>query len=299
MLRNEIGYITPQCLLLGSRHICFYLIKGDAYALLGGGVPWEVANLEAQLARFQVDRHRLRYLVISHAHHDHCGAVPYLVQRYPWLNVIASDYAAHLLNKEHPVRLMRDLNHQTMASLHQPEQHSGISLRFEPIPVAIRAGDGDQLELGGGLTLQFYLTPGHSRCSLTTYIPELGALFPADAVPIPENDDDKLIVTANHDYVEYLHSLEKLMPLKIRWVGYEHGGVLAGEAAETIIFRGLTATSQQRQRIVDRYAELNDLNRLVEEVAEKYHSLPLFRLIPYEVLQAIIERMIRSALGLV
>jgi glyoxylase-like metal-dependent hydrolase (beta-lactamase superfamily II) len=297
MLIQEAGFVADNVLLLGSRHICIYLIMGDAYALLGGGVSWEVARLEAQLNRFQVDRDRIRYLVVSHAHYDHCGAVPYLMQRHPHLKVVASDYGAHILNKDKAVQLMRDVNRQTLDALHKPHHHNGISLEFKPVPVAVTVGDGDRVDLGGGVTLEFYLTPGHSRCSLSTYVAELKALFPAEAVPYPESNQGKLIVTATHDYDDYIRSLEKLKALEIRLVGYEHGGALTGKAATSIISRGLGAARRQRQRIIERYNELQDIDRLVEETAENYHTLQLFRLIPFDVLRTIIHRMVRSALG--
>jgi glyoxylase-like metal-dependent hydrolase (beta-lactamase superfamily II) len=275
-----------------------YLVRGESYALLGGGVPWVVHRLETQLDQYQVDRSRIRYLVISHAHHDHCGAVPYLLRRYPQIEIVASDYCAHVLSKSKPVELMRSLNRQTLDQMKQPHWYNGTSLDFEPIPVSIRVSDHDYLDLGDGITLQFYLTPGHSRCSLSTYVPALEALFPADALPFPENGD-KLIVTANHDYDDYIRSLEKLQALSIRLIGYEHGGTLTGEDAATIIPRSLAATREQRDRIRERYDELKDLDLLVDEIAGKYHSLQLFRLVPPAVLRAIIDRMVRSALEMV
>lgn len=298
MIVQEAGFVADQILLLGSRSICMYLVRGESYALLGGGVPWVVHRLETQLDRYQVDRSRIRYLVISHAHHDHCGAVPYLLKRYPHIEIVASDYCAHILNKSKPVELMRSVNRQTLDHLKQPHSYDGISLDFEPIPVSIRVSDDDCLDLGDGITLRFYLTPGHSRCSLSTYVPALEALFPADALPFPENSDS-LVVTANHDYDEYICSLEKLQALSVGLIGYEHGGTLTGEDAAAIIPKGLEATRQQRERIRERYDALKDLDQLVDEITDKYHSLKLFSMVPSAVLRAIIDRMVRSALEMV
>jgi len=299
MRMQKPGFITEQILFLGSRNICMYLVMGEQYALLGGGVPWEVPRLEAQFDQYQVDRNRIRYLVISHSHHDHCGAVPYLMSKYPYIQTVASEYSAYILSRNKPVRLIKDVNRKTIEMLNCPHSFNGISLDFRPIAVSLRIGDGNQLDLGGGLSLRFYQTPGHSRCSLSVYVPELEALFPADSVPFPETRTDKLTVTANHDYDDYIRSLEKLKPLSTRIVGYEHGGVLTGNDAEAIIPRGLAATHQQRERIRKRYEELKDFERLVEEMAEKYHSLQLFRLVSSDVMHAIIEKMVKSALGLV
>jgi len=293
---REPGFITEQILALGSRSIRMYLIKGEFYALLGGGVPWIVDKLETQLEHFGIDRSRIRYLVISHAHHDHCGAVPYLLKRYPHIETVASDYGAQLLNKSKPVELIRSVNRKTLDGMGMPHHYKNISLDFEPIPISIRADDGDSLDLGNGIELLFYLTPGHSRCSLSSFIPALGALFPADALPFPEDGSDKLVVTANHDYDDYIHSLEKMLPLPVTMIGYEHGGMIVGEDAATMISRGLSATLQHRRRIRERFEELNDLELLVEEIAGKYLSLELFSSVSPDIMRAMMRRMVLSAL---
>ncbi len=276
---------------------CLYLVKGRDYALLGGGVSWEIARLEAQLDRFGIDRSRLRYLVISHIHHDHCGAVAYLLRRYPHLTSVASPYAAHLLQKDKTLGIINKLNRAALNRLNLPHHYDGVSLDFKPIAVSHEVHDDDRLELGCDSSLQFFLTPGHSRCSLTTYVSEQKALFPADALPVPQHQGEKLIVTANHDFDDYINSLSKLRRLPIKWVGYEHDGILTGTAVKTIIARGLAATLQQRRRIVARYEALQEMDQVVSEIAAKYSALALFRAVPEATMHAIIKRMVRSALG--
>jgi len=297
MIVQRPGYVHDDILLLGSRSINSYLIKGEQYALLGGGVPWVVARLEAQLDEFDIDRERIRYLVISHAHHDHCGAVPYLLKKYPHLEVVCSSVCASVLNDDKQVELIKQVCRKTLDALKRPHVFDGLPLDFCAVPVAREVGDGDRIDLGGGLSLQFFETPGHSRCSLSAYVPEIAGLFPADAVPSPESDKRVLTVTANNDYGDYIRSLEKLADLPVRLVGYEHGGVLTEEDAEGIIARGLEATLEQRRRIHERYEELKDLESLIEEVTDKYRKLELFSLVPAGLLRAITGRMVKSALG--
>jgi 2-aminobenzoylacetyl-CoA thioesterase len=275
-----------------------YLVMGESYALLGGGVPWVVQKLESQLDDFNIDRKRIRHVVISHAHHDHCGAVPYLLGKYPHIKTVSSQYCAYILNHSKPVSLIEQVNKSTLDALKHPHAVNGIPLDFHPIPIDLEVNDGDRLDLGDGLSLQFFQTPGHSRCSLSVYIPELKALFPADAVPFPEEEKRELTVTANHDYDEYIQSLEKLQNLDIHKVCYEHGGVLTEDDAAGIIPRSLEATLQQRERIQNRYEELKDFDRLVDEIAEKYQTLELFRLVPADTMRVITKRMVKSALGL-
>jgi len=291
------GKIAPQIYFLGSRSICMYLVMGDVYVLIGGGVPWVVKKLEAQLDEFGIDREKIHYLVISHAHHDHCGAVPYLLAKYPWIQTVASGYCAYVLGKSQPVDLIRKVNRQTLNALKHPHDYNGVSLDFHPISIDRQVGDGDALDIGG-LSVQFFQTPGHSRCSLSVYIPEIATLLPADAVPFPEEEKRELTVTANHDYDDYIASLEKLRHLNVQMVCYEHGGALIGNGAAGIIQKSLAATHQQRERIRVRYEEIHDFDRLVDEISAKYQTLELFRLVPSDTMRAITQRMVKSALGL-
>ena len=296
MLQNP-GLIKDEILLLGTRSFCMYLVQGEFYALLGGGVPWIVHRLETQLDQYHIDRSRIRYLVISHAHHDHCGAVSYLLKRYPHIEIVTSDYGAHVLNMSKAVELIKAVNRQTLDKMKKPHCYNGISLDFQPIPVSHRVSDGDCLDLGSGIALQFYSTPGHSRCSLSTYIPTL-ALFPADALPLLK-DGDKFIVTANHDYDDYIRSIEKLQTLGVDLIGYEHGGMLSGADVATIVPKSLAATLQQRQRITQLYDKHHDLDQLVDEITEKYNAAEFFDMVPPAVMRASMNRMVRSALGMI
>jgi 2-aminobenzoylacetyl-CoA thioesterase len=292
---SEPGPLTDEITLLGSPQTTSYLVKGEVYALLGGGTAWGVPRIEEQLDRFRIDRGRIRYVVVSHVHHDHCGAVPYLVQRYPWIEVVASAYGAELLAKAKPVRVMRDLNARTLDRLGRSHSHDGVPLDFEEFAVSHPVAGGAELALGRGLTLRFVPTPGHSRCSMTTYLQERRVLFPGDSIPYPERGRAELTVTANHDYADYLASLEALSDLPIEIVAYEHGGALTGDGARTVIARGQEASLRQRQRIRRRLHELGDLELLVEETAAKYRTLELFQVVPADDLRAIVRRMVRSA----
>ena len=298
MILQNPCFIKDEILLLGTRSSCMYLVQGEFYALLGGGVPWVVHQLETQLDQYHIDRSLIRYLVISHAHHDHCGAVPYLLKRYPHIEIVTSDYGADVLNMSKAVELIKTVNRQTLDKMKKPHWYNGIPLDFHPIPVSHRVSDGDCLDLGGGITLQFYLTPGHSRCSLSTYIPGLRALFPADALPLPK-DGGKFIITANHDYNDYIRSIKKLQTLGVDLIGFEHGGMLSGADVATVVPRSLAATLQQRQRITEIYDKLHDLDRLIDEITEKYYTGEFFDMVPPAVLRAFMNRMVRSALGMV
>ena len=84
------GAVNDRLMLFGTPRNILYLVKGDRYMLIGGGGQWIVPELERQFRENQIDMDRIQYLLIAHSHYDHCGAVPYLLRRYPHLRVLAS-----------------------------------------------------------------------------------------------------------------------------------------------------------------------------------------------------------------
>lgn len=288
----------PKVLMLGDRKVAQYLVAGTPHAIVGGGVAWHAGLFEEQLDRHGIDRDAIGYLIVSHVHHDHCGLAPYLSRRYPHIEMLASPYGAHLLAKPEVAGVMDSINSKTLEHMGLGESHDGVSLGFEPLEGVRPMEEGDELGLGEGATLKFMPTPGHSRCSMSVYLPEAKMLFPGDSLPLWRGADQKPAVAANHDFNDYVASLEKLSRLAVEAIAYEHGGVLlaphaAGEAA-----RGLDAARSERERIRKRYEELGeDFDLLVEDFAEKYARLELFGAIDRPRLQAILSRMLASALA--
>jgi len=89
---GEPGKITDRIDFLGTHKNCLYLLKGREAMLIGGGMSWTAPALEKQFSAMDYDFHKIKYLVIPHSHFDHCGAVPYLKRKFPWLQVVASAY---------------------------------------------------------------------------------------------------------------------------------------------------------------------------------------------------------------
>ncbi len=81
------GEFDDRLMLLGTPKNVSYLVKGDHHMLIGGGGQWTVTELERQFRHYRIEVDRIKYLLIGHSHYDHCGAVPYLVRRYPQENM--------------------------------------------------------------------------------------------------------------------------------------------------------------------------------------------------------------------
>ncbi|HOW85266.1 MAG TPA: FprA family A-type flavoprotein [Candidatus Aminicenantes bacterium] len=186
-----------------------YLVRGrDKVALIDAVEPAKLPVLEAYLEEVP----RIDYLVSNHTEQDHSGGIPWLVRRYPGIQVLSSE----------PARLML-------------ADHLGLD------PARIRAvADGERLDLGGK-TLRFVYTPWvHWPETMSTYLEEDGILFSCDffGSHIAQTDlfvdgADRILAEAKRYYAEIMmpfrkivqKDLDKIKDLDIRLIAPSHGPI--------------------------------------------------------------------------
>lgn len=289
------GPVAEELEFLGSPKSCVYLLKGDRYLLVGGAGPWVVPELERQFADFRVDLDRIDGVVLSHSHFDHCGAVPYLRRRIPGLRVYASAGTAAILAHEKAVENMRRFTRESLEQMGVPVDFGGASLDFETFPVARALGDGHEVDLGGGVRLTFFETPGHSRCSLTAYEPNRGWLFPGDSMPFPSADGSDLVSTASESFVVFCASLRKLQGLETSLCAWEHHGVRTQADARTVVRDALDFTARYKASVCDLLARTRNPERAAEEVCRNWLAEAQFPFLPERVMLHIARTIVSNA----
>lgn len=291
------GPVADELDLLGSPKSCVYLLKGDRYLLVGGAGPWVVPDLERQFADLGLDLERIDGIYISHSHFDHCGAVPYLRRRIPRLRVYASAGTAAILAMEKAVQNMRRFTRESLEQMGAPVDFGGVSLDFETFPLARALGDGDAVDLGGGVRLVTFETPGHSRCSLTAYEPNRGWLFPGDSMPFPSTDGSDLVSTASESFVVFCDSLRKLQGLETSLCAWEHHGVRTQADARTVVRDALAFTARYKASVCDLLAQTRDPERAAEEVCRNWLAQAQFPFLPERVMLHIARTIVSNAAG--
>jgi len=129
--------------------------------------------------------------------------------------VLASEKAKNVFNRPNAVKLMRSLTR----AAEQLAERIGVELaefeRFEPFEVDVTLADGEFFDLSPDISLQVLETPGHTRDSLSYFIPQKKILFCSEAAGIPDGTG-YIVSEALVDYDQYWESMSRLSQ-----VGYE------------------------------------------------------------------------------
>jgi len=84
--------LTRNVTLLGTEHFNLYLIKGETFAIMEGGVSGITYPFLQQLAQENVPPEAISYLIISHSHFGHMMVFFTLKERYPWMKIVTSTF---------------------------------------------------------------------------------------------------------------------------------------------------------------------------------------------------------------
>jgi glyoxylase-like metal-dependent hydrolase (beta-lactamase superfamily II) len=164
-------YVTSPSGLTMERFVYVYLIYGSCeICLIDAGVSSAEEVIFDYIRRTGRRVSEISLIIQTHSHPDHIGATRAIkgetrcaVAIHPSEKAWIED--VELQAKERPV----------------PGFHSLVGGR---VAVDRVLQDGDVIDLGCGLKIQVFHTPGHSRGSLSLLLLGYMALFPGDAIPV-------------------------------------------------------------------------------------------------------------------
>jgi glyoxylase-like metal-dependent hydrolase (beta-lactamase superfamily II) len=151
----------------------YLLVSNGELTLVDGGMPPDADRIVAQIETGGYDPARLASIIVTHAHGDHIGGIPKLVQRFD-ADVIAHRAEAPYLERtaSMPVRGAVKKFGRWVSDL--------MTRETEGIDMTLRVEEGETLDVLGGL--QVIHTPGHTPGSMVLYQPERKLLFCGDLI---------------------------------------------------------------------------------------------------------------------
>lgn len=174
--------LSKNITLLGTEYFNLYLVKGEGYAIIEGGVSGITYAFLRQLNQLKVPPETISYLVILHSHFDHMMVFPTLKQMYPWMKVVSSKLNEATFSSHRILYKIFESDHKMTLALMEGGFISEAPT-LPPIasfPLDIPVEDGSTLDLGRGVKIKFLEMPGHSPDCLSAYDENEGILFCSD-----------------------------------------------------------------------------------------------------------------------
>ena len=127
-------------------------------------------------------RERLDYVLLSHTHYDHIGALPYITKRWPEVVVCAAAKAKSVFKSEGAKGTMKRLGEAARDEFSASKAPVSVDgLRVDRV-----VKDGDQISIG----FEYFAvleTPGHTACSMTYVLEPAGIMFTSESTGVLKN----------------------------------------------------------------------------------------------------------------
>jgi len=225
--------VTIDSVMHGAPGItAVYYLPGPRPAIIETSAATSLSSVLGGLSAAGVTH--LDWIVLTHIHLDHAGAVGHLAAAFPSAKVVVrAEGAPHLVD---PSRLWASASRLY-------DDMEGLWGSMEPVPAERIVGvseDGPVAELGDGRVLRAVYTPGHANHHMALFEPESGDLFTGDAVGVLLPELDAIHVATpppEFDLEANLDSLSRLRELGARRAFPTHFG-LSGLAPSALFDAG-------------------------------------------------------------
>jgi len=215
--------------------ITIYLIHETKGVVIEPGPTTTIPSI--QEAMKQLGMKELAYIIPTHIHIDHAGAIGSLARLFPHAKVVL-----HPLGAKHAINPSRLIESTRMAFGDDFEVRYGHILSVPESQVKIPE-DGEIVSIGGK-ELQFIYAPGHATHHIAIFERKTRGLFCGEALGFPTPGDKSLPLPAaappSFDIEVYLKTMERLRGLGPRILFYSHDGV--GREPEELISRAAENT---------------------------------------------------------
>jgi glyoxylase-like metal-dependent hydrolase (beta-lactamase superfamily II) len=209
-----------------------YLVTGVRPALVDTGPQTSAATVLAALAGAGLGPGDLAWLVLTHVHLDHAGAVGDLAEAFPDATVVVHPRGA---------RHVRDPARLVAGSMEVYRDLGPLYGGMRPVPESrvLAADDGARVPLGGSRHLLVVDAPGHAHHHMALLDETTGTLFAGDALGVrfPGSGLYPAVPPPQFDRDATLATLERLRRLGAERVLLGHYGS-AGEPEEAFARSG-------------------------------------------------------------
>jgi glyoxylase-like metal-dependent hydrolase (beta-lactamase superfamily II) len=275
--------LTRNVTLLGTEHFNLYLIKGETFAIIEGGVSGITYPFLQQLAQENVSPESISYLVIPHSHFDHMMVFITLKERYPWMKIVTSKLNKATFSSGRILSKIFESDRKVTLALMERGLISEAPSLSSPtsFPVDLAVEEGSALDLGRGTKIKFIETPGHSPDLLSGFLEEEGILFCSDGAGFYTPPD---FFRPNYwyrlDEAEKSIDRMKMMDPGILCRGH-YGAIMGKEAVRYHLQRSRQSIEEFKAFVLEWINRGDSIEEITKEVTQRY-SKGFLQLFPPE-----------------
>lgn len=224
---------------------------------------YTVENIKKKLA--EKGRDTLDYIILSHSHYDHMGALPYIKQAFPDVKVHAGEKAARIFEKPSAKELMKELG-TSARDLFMPGSTEEILV--DGIAVDVILQDGDEIDLGD-ITVKAMVTKGHTDCSMSYAFEPAKLLFASESTGIIEGKNF-VHTPFLKDCNDAIASREKCRDYDAEYISLPHFGMIPKDYINTYWQRLEDETNIKIEFIRSMKEEGLDEEAMLDRYCDKY-----------------------------
>ncbi len=298
MESNNHKPISISCHLfqLGTPAFPVYLSMGEEGMIIEGGTGATFPMMVNQIKSLGIDIEKIRYIVLTHTHPDHIGAVPHFQHVWPHIKLLTSSAGAQILGKR---ELFKQFQLIDLGIAQLMKAKTEISALPKPIKnytfkVDSIVNEGDRIDLGAGVTWHAYDTPGHSPCHISLFEEKEKTLVLGDSTGFYVPDRDIFWPNYFESLDRYCSSIRKLAHLPAERATLSHNGVIEGDVRRHLE-KAISATKKYHEEIVERMNGGESSEKIAMEKARFVDSLTDIQ--PFKVMYDLCEVMIKNSLA--
>lgn len=227
----------------GNGGKAFLVMGKKKTVLLDCGMAYCASALISNIKKARKET-SLDYVLISHSHYDHIGAIPYLRKEWPNLRVFGAEHAQYVLNRENALAAIRDLSKQAAIfyGADTIEDYTDEMMKVDDV-----ISDGDIVDLGG-IGIKAIETRGHTKCSLS-FLVDNDILFLSESTGYMSGSGTfyPAFITSCRDAIG---SIKRCQALNPRLIISPHFGLVSDKDTFTYWGNCMTAIEKTREFIL-------------------------------------------------
>lgn len=288
--------VTSNFFQLGTPAFPTYLSIGEEGMIIEGGTGPTFQIMINQIKYLGIDIKKIKYIILTHTHADHIGALPHFQYHYPQIKILTTQIGAKILGKKELFKqfLLVDLGiAQLMKAKGEidslPEPIKAYHFRVDQI-----VKEGDKIDLGCGIIWEIYETPGHSPCHISLFEQKEKTLIIGDATGFYVPKKDVFWPNYLESLQKYCDSIRKLKKLDAIRAALSHNGVINYDI-QTHLQKAMKATEEYHNELIERINHGEIPEKIALEKARFVESLTDIQ--PFKVMYDLCELMIKNSLA--